>query len=63
MTTQEVKIDLQNGEQFGNDVSNWYTLNNPENKLRMIVINDENKFYKTIESYAKRVSQLIRRGH
>lgn len=59
---QEIKTALENGEQFENLESNWYTLNNPNQNRRVIVINDEFVSYKSIESYAKRVKQLINKG-
>ena len=65
MTTQEIKAELLKGRkvQFGNDSANWYTVNRPEENTRIIFFGTEAKFYKSINSYAKRVSQLINRGY
>ena len=59
---QEIKTKLENGEQFENTSADWYTLNNPNQNRRIIVIGTESFFYKNMDSYAKRVKQLINRG-
>jgi len=61
--TQQIKEQLLNGEQFQNELADWFTLNNPSRGLRIITIKGEDKFYQDINSYAKRVSQLIKRGY
>ena len=58
-----IREELIKGENFENESADWYTLNNPKNNVRMIVIRGENKFYKNIDSYAKRVVQLLKRGY
>ena len=60
---ERIREELIKGENFENDSADWYTLNNPKNNVRMIVIRGENKFYKNIDSYAKRVVQLLKRGY
>ena len=57
---QEIKTALENGEQFENLSADWYTLNNPNQNRRIIVVRGEFITYKNMESYAKRVKQLIR---
>jgi len=63
MNTQEIKEMILNGQQFSNEQADWYTLSSPENDRRIIVIGGEYRFYKTLNSYAKRISQLIKRGY
>jgi hypothetical protein len=58
---------------YNNDSAGWFAVANTKNNLFMITFlkgkytfskNDEvNKFYKNVESWAKRVSQLTRRGY
>lgn len=62
MTTKDIKAELLKGVQFGNEVADWYTINRPNEGLRMLSVRGENKFFKTIDSYAKRISQLIKTG-
>ena len=61
MTTQEIKTALLEGENFGNEAANWYSVCNPSKNLFWIVIGERNLFCKNIESAAKRISQLIKR--
>tara|TARA_R110000851_G_scaffold257874_1_gene410320 strand:- start:331 stop:528 length:198 start_codon:yes stop_codon:yes gene_type:complete len=65
MTTQEIKAELLKGRevQFGNESADWYTVNRPEENTRVICFGTEAKFYKCIDSYAKRISQLVKRGY
>lgn len=60
---EEIKNNLKQGKQYQNLNSNWYTINRPKENFRAIVINEEIKFYKTINSYAKRVKQLLNKGY
>jgi hypothetical protein len=48
---------------YSNDVANWYAI--AKNGTFMITFydTDENKFYKNVESWAKRVSQLMKKGY
>jgi hypothetical protein len=62
MTTQEVKTALLNGENFGNEVANWYSLCKPSENRFWIVIGERNLFCKNIDSAAKRISSLMKRG-
>jgi len=62
MTTQEIKTALLNGENFQNEIANWYSICNPSQNRFWIVINERNLFCKNIDSAAKRISQLIKRG-
>ena len=65
MTAQEIKKELLKGKQtqYGNEAADWFTINRPEENTRIIYFGLEPKFYKTIDSYAKRISQLIKRGY
>ena len=62
MKTKQIIIDLQKGLQFENESADWFTLSNPKLEQRIISIRGEMFFYKTIESYSKRILQLIKRG-
>lgn len=62
MTTQEIKLALLEGQNFGNEAANWYSVCKPSEKLFWIVIDERNLFCKNIDSAAKRISQLIKRG-
>lgn len=62
MQTKQIIIDLQKGNQFSNERADWSTLSNPRLEQRIIVIDGEMFWYKTIESYAKRILQLTKRG-
>ncbi len=61
--TKPIVDHLINGGQYENEAANWYTLSKPSDNRRIIVINDEFKFYKNIESYAKRILTLMKRGY
>lgn len=63
MTTTEIKKSLLQGNQFENESANWYSLCRPSENLFWIVISDRNVFCKNIDSAAKRISQLIKRGY
>jgi hypothetical protein len=63
MTTQEIKSALLEGQNFGNESANWYSLCKPSENLFWIVIGERNLFCKNIDSAAKRISQLIKRGY
>ncbi len=45
-----------------NDAANWDAVSRDGIHMITFYNTDENMFYKTQESFAKRVSQLIRRG-
>jgi len=65
-TVKEVKSELLKGTQFGNEVADWFTLNREHidpKEAKVIVIGGEYKFYKNIDSYAKRIVELIKRGY
>jgi hypothetical protein len=62
MTTKEIKSALLEGQNFGNESANWYSVCRPSENLFLIVIAERNLFCKNIESAAKRISQLIKRG-
>ena len=62
MTIQEIKSALLEGQNFGNEAANWYSVCKPSEKLFWIVIGERNLFCKNIDSAAKRISQLIKRG-
>jgi hypothetical protein len=63
MTTQEIKSALLEGRNFGNEAANWYSVCRPFENLFLIVIGERNLFCKDINSAARRISQLIRRGY
>ena len=63
MNAAEIKKSLLEGQNFGNESANWYSVCRPNEKLFMIVIGERNLFCKNIESAAKRISQLIKRGY
>jgi hypothetical protein len=57
--TNRIKQDLINGVQFGNDVANWYSLVSVDKNFFMLDIRGELKFYKNIDSVAKRINRLM----
>jgi hypothetical protein len=63
MSTQEIKLALLEGQNFGNEAANWYSVCKPSKKLFWIVIGEKNVFCKNVDSAAKRISQLIKRGN
>jgi hypothetical protein len=63
MTTKEVKQALLNGQQFGNEAANWYTVVSITKNMFWIVIGERNLFCKNIDSAAKKIAQLINRGY
>jgi hypothetical protein len=62
MTTQEIKSALLEGQNFGNEAANWYSVCKPSKNLYWIVIGEKNLFCKNIDSAAKRILQLINKG-
>ena len=58
----QIKQDLTNGVQFGNVAANWFSLVNVEKNRFILDINDEIKFYKNLDSVAKRINKLINTG-
>lgn len=62
MKAKEIKAELEKGVQFGNESADWYTINRPQDGLRMLCIRGENKFFKNMDSYAKRICRLIKVG-
>jgi len=65
MTVQEIKTELLKGKQtqYGNEAADWFTINRPEENERIIFFGTSPRFYKNIDSYAKRIFQLINRGY
>jgi hypothetical protein len=63
MTTQEIKTALLQGQNFQNDAAGWVSFCRPSENFYWIMIGDRNLFCKNINSAAKRISQLIKRGH
>jgi hypothetical protein len=59
---KQIKADLTNGVQYENYVANWYSVINVEQNRFMLNINDEIKFYKNLDSVAKRINQLLNKG-
>lgn len=62
MTTKEIKTWLLAGKNFSNEAADWFSLCKPSENLFCIVIGERNLFCKNIDSAAKRISQLIKRG-
>lgn len=60
---QDIKERILNGEQFGNESANWFTLFRVKDRMFVIDINEKMYWYKNIDSAAKRVAQLINRGY
>ncbi len=48
---------------FSNDAANWAAISRGGTHMITFYNTDENRFYKNEESFAKRVSQLIRKGY
>ena len=63
MKSQEIKLQLLNGQNFSNESANWFSLCKPSQNIFLIVINDKNIFFKNIDSAAKRIAQLLNRGY
>lgn len=63
MNAKEIKAELLKGAQFANEVVNWFTVCRPGEGVYMIAFPAGNRFYKNIDSYSKRVAQLINRGY
>lgn len=63
MTAKQIKKQLLEGKNFGNEAANWYSLCKPIENIFLIVIGERNLFCKNINSAAKRISQLIKRGY
>lgn len=63
MKVKEIKEALLRGENFGNEVANWYSYCNPSINLFWISIGDRNVFCKNIDSAAKRIFKLLNRGY
>ena len=57
---QEIKQNLKNGKNYNS--SNWFTINRPQDGLRVIHINDEMYFYNNLDSYARKVKKLLNQG-
>ena len=69
MTTKEI-LNTRNekGNEEGiisvcNEAANWYAISRGGVHMITFYNTDENKFYKNENSFAKRVSQLLRRGY
>jgi hypothetical protein len=63
MTTQEIKSALLEGQNFANESANWFSQCKPSHNLFLIVIAERNLFCKNVDSAAKRISQLLKRGY
>jgi hypothetical protein len=63
MKFQEIKSALLEGQQFGNDTANWFTISRPSERIFWIVIGERYLCCKNINSAARRISQLIKRGY
>lgn len=62
MTTTQIKEATLKGQQYENEVNEWFTLTSVDENIFCIVIDMEHRFYKNITSYSVRVKQLINRG-
>ena len=58
----QIKQDLTNGVKFGNDLANWFSLVNVEKNRFILDIKGDVKFYKNLDSVAKRINQLLNKG-
>jgi hypothetical protein len=63
MRTSEIKTALTNSQQFGNETANWYTLCSVKRNYFIIVINDKEVFFKSLNAAARRISKLINTGN
>lgn len=63
MTTKDIKTAILNGQQFSNEVANWFTVFKPSINVYSICINEQYYSYKNIDSAARRVNKLINYGH
>lgn len=62
MENQEIKKALLEGHQFENERWSWYTVINPSKNTFCICYNHkEYRYYKNIDSVARRISQLIKK--
>lgn len=64
------EIETHKKVSYGNELMGWFAVANVNNNLYMISFNktkyqdkDKDYFYKTKESFAKRVAQLMKTGH
>jgi hypothetical protein len=62
MTTREIKTALLQGQNFQNEAAGWYSVCRLNENMFWIVIGERNLFCKNIDSAAKRISQLIKKG-
>ena len=60
---QDIKDDILKGQQFGNEAANWFTLFRVKDRMFVIDIREKMYWYKNVDSAAKRVAQLIKRGY
>lgn len=60
---QSLKQQIADGGQWGNEVADWFTLFRHKDRMYLIEIRGKNYFYKNIDSAAKRLAQLIKRGY
>ena len=63
MKTQEIKEALLRGENFGNEIANWFSICKPSESRFIISINDRLVFCKSIDGASKRIAQLMNRGY
>ena len=57
---KQIKADLTNGVQYGNDLENWVSLVNVEKNQFILMINDQIKVYKNLDSVSKRINKLLK---
>lgn len=59
----EIKTQLENGKNFSNENANWFTINriNKDGKMA-ICVNEEYKFFNTLEKYTNAIINLINTG-
>jgi hypothetical protein len=63
MKTKQIKSALINGENFGNEAANWYSVCKPSQNIYWIVIGEKNFFFNNIDSVSKKIAQLIKIGN
>ncbi len=61
MTSKEILNDQSKIKSYSNSVANWFAIS--RDGMHQIVLNENNHFYTTQKAWAKRVSQLIKRGY
>lgn len=59
----DIKTQIQQGAQYHNEAADWWTIFRPSENFFMICVRGEDKFYKNLDSAARRTAQLLKRGY